>query len=69
MITEATFFTSENFNIKADGRMDVSDALQTAINQVKTEKSFGILFIPEGKYQNTQNNLCSGSNPSYRLWA
>ena len=28
--------------------MDVSDALQAAINQVKKEKNFGILFIPEG---------------------
>lgn len=48
---EAFFFTPENFNIRADGRMDVSVALQTAINKVKTEKSFGILFIPEGKYR------------------
>ena len=31
--------------------MDVSDALQAAINQVKKEKNFGILFIPEGKYK------------------
>jgi hypothetical protein len=48
---EAVFFTPEKFNIKADGKMDVSDALQAAINQVKNEKSFGILFIPEGKYR------------------
>lgn len=47
---EAVFFTAENFNIKADGKTDISDALQAAINKVKTEKSFGILFIPEGKY-------------------
>jgi hypothetical protein len=47
---EAFFFTQEKYNIRADGKMDVSDALQKAINQVKTEKSFGILFIPEGKY-------------------
>ena len=31
--------------------MDVSDALQAAINQVKKERNFGILFIPEGKYK------------------
>jgi hypothetical protein len=48
--TEAFYFTSENFNIKADGKMDVSDELQAAINRLKTEKAFGILFIPEGKY-------------------
>jgi len=47
---EALYFTPEEFNIKADGRADVSDALQTAINKVKTEKNFGIVFLPEGKY-------------------
>lgn len=46
----AVFFTPENFQIKADGKTDVSEALQKAINQVKTEQNFGILFIPEGKY-------------------
>ena len=46
----AIFFTPENFQIKADGKTDVSDALQKAINQVKAEQNFGILFIPEGKY-------------------
>lgn len=48
---EALFFTPEQFSIKADGKSDVSDALQAALNQVKREKSFGILFIPEGKYR------------------
>jgi len=48
---EAYYFTPENYNIKTDGKTDVSDELQTAINQVKTEKNFGILFIPEGKYK------------------
>ena len=47
---EAFYFTPENFGIKADGKTDVSDALQGAINKLKTEKNFGILFIPEGKY-------------------
>jgi len=48
---EAVYFTPENFNIRSDGKMDVSEALQAAINQVKREKNFGILFIPEGKYR------------------
>ncbi|MFO7932471.1 MAG: glycosyl hydrolase family 28-related protein [Bacteroidales bacterium] len=48
---EAFYFTPENFGIRADGIMDVSDSLQAAINRVKTEKNFGILFIPEGKYR------------------
>ena len=41
---EAFYFTPENYQIKADGKMDVSDALQAAINQVKKERNFGILF-------------------------
>lgn len=48
---EAFYFTPGNYAIRADGKMDVSDALQAAINQVKREKNFGILFIPEGKYK------------------
>lgn len=49
--SEAFYFTPEAYQIKADGKTDVSDALQAAINQVKREKNFGILFIPEGKYR------------------
>ncbi len=49
--SEAFYFTPENYNIKLDGKMDVSDELQKAINQVKAERNFGILFIPEGKYK------------------
>ncbi len=30
--------------------MDVSDALQEAIREVKLKHNFGILFLPEGKY-------------------
>lgn len=47
---EAFYFTPENYAIKADGKTDVTAALQAAINQVKRERNFGILFIPEGKY-------------------
>ncbi len=48
---EAYYFTPENFAFKADGKSDLSEALQNAINKVKKEKGFGILFIPEGKYR------------------
>lgn len=48
---EAYYFTPEQYHIRADGVMDVSDALQQAINQLKAEKNYGILFIPEGKYR------------------
>lgn len=48
---EAVYFTPEHFAIKADGSVDVSAALQKAINRVASEKNFGIVFIPEGKYK------------------
>lgn len=48
--TEAVYFIPGNFSIVADGKKDVSDELQKAINKVKTEKNFGIVFIPEGTY-------------------
>ncbi|MGC9345027.1 MAG: glycosyl hydrolase family 28-related protein, partial [Bacteroidales bacterium] len=47
---EAFYFTPDNYSVIADGKTDISDVLQDAINQVKKEKNFGILFIPEGKY-------------------
>lgn len=48
---EAFYFTPENYAFKADGKSDVTEALQEAINQVKREKNFGILFLPEGNYR------------------
>jgi hypothetical protein len=44
---EAFYFTAGNLN----GNADISEVLQAAINQVKKEKNFGILFIAEGKYK------------------
>jgi hypothetical protein len=48
--TEAAYFTTAAFGITNDGKTDVSDALQQAINQLKSRRNFGILFIPEGRY-------------------
>lgn len=48
--TAAVYFTAEKYAITNDGRTDVSDALQQAINLVKTSKNAGIVFIPEGSY-------------------
>ena len=45
---EAFYFTPENYGFRSGS--DVSDVLQQAINQVKRERNFGILFIPEGTY-------------------
>src|ERR1700760_27909 len=46
----AIYFTPDHYKITADGRTDVSDALQSAIRAVKTRYNFGVVFIPEGKY-------------------
>ncbi|MDR6807031.1 hypothetical protein J2Y45_004635 [Dyadobacter sp. BE34] len=48
---DATYFTPENFKITNDGKTDVSDELQRAINEVKLNYNFGIVFIPEGIYK------------------
>ncbi len=47
---EAVYFTSDNFRITSDGKTDVTEVLQSAINKLKLEQNFGIIFIPEGKY-------------------
>ncbi len=47
----AHYFNKELFGIKADGSHDVTEALQLAINRLKKEKNFGVIFIPEGKYR------------------
>ncbi|MDU1890519.1 MAG: glycosyl hydrolase family 28-related protein [Dysgonomonas sp.] len=46
---EASYFIPEELGIGKNE--DVSDALQNMINQVKNEKNFGIVFIPEGTYR------------------
>ncbi|MBN1597550.1 MAG: SMP-30/gluconolactonase/LRE family protein [Bacteroidales bacterium] len=48
---EAVYFTSENFNISNDGKTDITSELQRAINELKQNKNFGIIFIPEGTYK------------------
>ena len=47
---EAVYFTPENYGLTGKNA-DVSDALQKVINDLKTEKNFGIVFIPEGEYR------------------
>lgn len=47
----AIYFTPDNYKITADGRTDISDALQQAIRTLKTRDNFGVIFIPEGKYR------------------
>jgi hypothetical protein len=46
----AVYFTPEVSGSLAEGKTDVSVQLQNAINQLKTDRNFGILFIPEGRY-------------------
>lgn len=64
---EAMYFTPDNFGVKADGKSDVSEALQTAINKVKTERNFGILFVPEGKYRISRTIYVPPRRPDHRL--
>ena len=47
---DAVYFTAENFGITNDGRTDISVPLQAAIDKLKLENNFGIIFIPEGTY-------------------
>ncbi len=49
----AVYFTPEQFDIKTDGSMDVSEQLQAALNQAKRREmgGCGILFVPEGTYR------------------
>jgi sugar lactone lactonase YvrE len=47
---KAVYFTPDQYKITANGRTDVSDALQSAIRTVKTRYNFGVVFIPEGQY-------------------
>ena len=48
--SSAMYFLPGEFDFKADGKTDVSEALQSAVNKVAEEQGFGILFLPEGKY-------------------
>ncbi len=47
---DAVYFTPDKYAVKSDGSADVSDVLQQAINELKNQHNFGILFIPEGTY-------------------
>jgi len=49
----AVYFTPEYFDLKTDGSIDVSDALQDALNKAKQSElgGCGILFVPEGIYK------------------
>ena len=47
---EAVYFTPEHYGVTGKNA-DASDALQKVINDLKTKKNFGIVFIPEGEYR------------------
>ncbi len=55
------FFTEEDFGIRADGKSDVSDELQAALNAIKEERGFGTLYLPEGKYRISRTIYVPGS--------
>lgn len=58
---KGVFFTEEEFGIRADGKFDVSDALQAAVNRIKEERGFGTLYLPEGKYRISRTIYVPGS--------
>ena len=58
---KGVFFTEEAFGIRADGKSDVSDALQAALNSIKEERGFGTLYLPEGKYLISRTIYVPGS--------
>ncbi len=58
---EAYYFTPDRFGFVGDGKSDVSEALQSAINALKRERNFGILFIPEGVYHISRTIYIPGS--------
>ena len=68
MDSDAVYFTPENFNIKADGSMDVSDVLQQSLYDMKTTHNFGILFLPEGKYLISKTIYVPQAHSHYWLW-
>ena len=65
---EAVYSTSGNYGITADGKSDVTEALQGAINKMKLEQNFGIIFIPEGLCH-LKDNLYSCCNKDHRIWS
>lgn len=48
---EAVYLTPDLFQVAGDGIADDSEAIQTAIQQVKRANNYGIVFIPEGVYR------------------
>jgi len=51
---QGVFFTPEMSGFRADGKVDVSEALQEALNSISRERGFGTLYLPEGKYRITR---------------
>ena len=47
---EAVYLGSEAFPAYGDGIHDDTENLQYAVNYVKKNLNFGIVFLPEGKY-------------------
>ncbi|MBK8883156.1 MAG: SMP-30/gluconolactonase/LRE family protein [Bacteroidales bacterium] len=58
---DAVYFTGSNYGITTDGKSDISDKLQKAIDKLKLENNFGIIFIPEGTYTITKTIYIPGA--------
>ena len=51
---QAEYLSSDGLPLKPDGSADITEALQNAINRVKSRYNFGIIFISEGIYSITK---------------
>ncbi len=47
---QAAVFDAAALGLRADGKCDVTAALQKTINDLASEQGYGIVFLPEGKY-------------------
>lgn len=55
----AIYFTPENFKVKADGRMDVSEALQEALNRTKQKKMVAVSSLSPKECINSTRRFTS----------
>jgi hypothetical protein len=51
---KAVYLTAETFGARGDGVADDSAAIQSAIDKAVASSSYGIVFVPEGRYRLTR---------------
>ena len=51
---KAVYLTAESFGVRGDGAADDTAAIQKAIDKTMESGSYGIVFVPEGRYRLTK---------------